>query len=244
VTGEALLPPPALGALRAAALGREDATADLLWLRTVQFIGAPYSERLQYKGLEQWIERITMLAPTFALPYLTGGILLATSPGRADAADALVARAEEQMPNNLEFPQTRGFIAYFGKLDPARAAQHYRRAASLPRAPPYFAKLADRLERESTTCSAMRANLNDVIRASSPQEAERMKQEGARIMINCSRAQLNLAAVSFHLDNPTGEYAKSVDELLETGRLAEPPYTPPGQCWVLERDRAKLKDCP
>src|SRR5688500_17409374 len=73
-TARALDPPPTLELLRAAALAREDAAADILWLRTVQFIGAPYSESIHYEGLDRWVERVNDLSPAFSLPYFIGGI--------------------------------------------------------------------------------------------------------------------------------------------------------------------------
>jgi hypothetical protein len=88
---------PPLAVLRAAALGREAAAADLAWLRTIQFIGSPLSAAVSYEGLEGWIHLVTDLDRRFETPYFHGSILLATSPGREAVAAEILEKAERNL---------------------------------------------------------------------------------------------------------------------------------------------------
>lgn len=90
-------PAPPGTLLRVAALGRDAAAADVAWLRTVQFIGSPHSARVQYAGLEGWVDLVTDLDPKFETPYFHGSILLATSPGRERLAADILDKAEQNL---------------------------------------------------------------------------------------------------------------------------------------------------
>lgn len=236
-------PPPPVGVLRLATLGRDDTAADLLWLRVVQYVGAPYSETQKYAGIEDWTLRIGELSPRFELPYLVGGILLATWPDRAAAADRILARGEEIMPDRFTFPLQRGFVAYFGALDWAAAAAHYERASKLPGSPPYLPSFVARLKENASTCATLRKDLETVVRATTDErQSDAMKRGAADILVNCTKAELDAKASSFKLTHLRS--AAGVQELLDAGLLAEPPWAPRGTCWHLEADRAKLVPCP
>lgn len=89
--------PPPVGLVKAVALGRHAGAADVAWLRTAQFIGAPHSERVQYAGLEHWIDLIQALDPEFKTPYFHGSVLLSTLPGRERVAADILADAEQNL---------------------------------------------------------------------------------------------------------------------------------------------------
>lgn len=92
-----LPPPPTAGFVKALSLGRHAAAADLVWLRTAQFIGAPFSERVLYAGLEHWVSLASDLDPMWERPYFHGSILLATLPGRQAASARILEEAEEKL---------------------------------------------------------------------------------------------------------------------------------------------------
>lgn len=92
-----LPPPPTAGLLKAVSLGRHAAAADVAWVRTLQFIGAPHSERVGYAGLENWVSLINELDPAFQGPYFRASVLLATLPGRQQAAADILVDAEQNL---------------------------------------------------------------------------------------------------------------------------------------------------
>ena len=237
-----LEPAPPTALVRVALLGRDDAGADLLWLRVVQYVGAPWSEGQKYARVEDWVDGIADLAPRFELPYLIVGILLATWPDRAAAADRVLARGEAARPDTWTFPMQRGFVAYFGALDWAAAAAHYKRAAAFPGSPPYLQSFAARLEKNAQTCAQMGQDLRVVVDATGDvRQSDAMKRGAADVLVNCAEAELKRALGTMRA---RGTRAKSIDELIDAGLLSGPPWAPRGMCWTIEGDAARLSPCP
>ncbi len=235
-------PAPSGAVVRAASLGRDDAAADLLWLRVVQYIGAPYSEEQKYEDMELWVDGIADLSPRFELPYLLTGILLATSPSRADAADRVLERGEAVMPDRWIFPLQRGFVAYFGRLDFGAAAEHYRRASQFPGSPPYLPAFVRRLENSAASCAALRSDLGTVVGSTSDvRQSDAMKKGAPEILVHCAESEIKGAASAYKLERSA--LPASVDDLVAAGYLKAPPFAPPGTCWSLVGDRGKLTSC-
>ncbi len=233
-------PPPEVLS-RAVALGRSHAAADLAWLGTVQLMGDPQQEAARWPGLEDWIDLTTRLDPGFETPYHYGALLLVGDLQRADAADALLARGQQALPARFSLPAMRGFIAYFTRLDPARAAVHYREAARLPGAPQFLAVFAQRLEHQGHTCPDVLRNLTALASVSDPRERAALLAGRERMMLGCVEGQLRGAAAAFR--TRLGRDG-TLDQVRAEGLLVDEPWAPPGQCWTLEYGRPKLLPCP
>ncbi|MBL91021.1 MAG: hypothetical protein CMH56_04315 [Myxococcales bacterium] len=227
-----LQPPPPTEMLHVASLGRPQAAADILWLQVVSFVGSGYSEATGYLGIEHYLDRITDLAPNFSLPYWIGGILLATSPERTTAADKILAKGEQKFPDDWEFSQWRGFVAYFGEMNIPKALVHYKNAVKKPGHAPYLKSFIQRLERASTDCTMMSENMSQLLSAGGPTSTQEFLQGRAgKIIKNCVKMNLKQAAASFRLRH--GRIAMRVQDLLDYGIIDKMPPTPPGYCWSI-----------
>jgi hypothetical protein len=228
-----------------AAMGQPGFAAAIIWLRIVQFIGQTKTERLQYLGLENWLNLITDLTPKFRIPYLYGGILLATTPKRAESADRLLRKAEnvfvKPSENKWEFYLWRAFVAYYGKLSPKEAIPLYQKCYESG-GPTYLKHLVKRLESESMTCENLFRNLR--LSQESIADATAKSLLGSqtdKVMTHCYKTKINHAATSFFLN--TGKYPDSISTLVEANLISELPPKIPGQCWSLFRDRVVLQPC-
>ena len=67
-------------AVRTASLGRPLAAAELAWLKTIQLIGSADYERRGFPTLDDWLDVITSLDPSFDDPYLLGATLYKPAP--------------------------------------------------------------------------------------------------------------------------------------------------------------------
>ena len=236
-----LLPPPPTEMLQAASLGRPQAAADILWLQVVSFVGSGYGEAKGYLGIEHYLDRITDLAPSFSLPYWIGGILLATSPERTQAADHILAKGEKRFPNDWEFSQWRGFVAYFGDMDIPRALVHYKNAIKKPGHAPYLVSFNHRLEKVSTDCALMIESMSQVLSADNQANTKEFLQGRAgKIIKNCVKMNLKQAAASFRLRH--GKIALRVQDLLDFGMIDKMPPVPPGYCWAIIK-KIELHPC-
>jgi len=274
----ALPPPPGVLVMKAASLGRSAAAADLSWLRAIQFIGAPHSQRVQYRGLADWIELTNRLDPAFAVPYYHGSILLATEPGQEIAAGDILSRAERnlvpascrdesacvsidrssrdamfatcipcsalvQQGCSWDLPLAHAFVEFFGRLDPAAAAEHYC-TASRRGGPPVTRHRAASLLEQSTSCRELRNELISLMRSGETGGgASMLSQNRLRIAVHCEENTIN-HALAAHRVQREGD-APTIQALLDAGLLKAAPWVPnPSQCWSIERGDAVLGSCP
>lgn len=237
---------PAAEALNLALLGRRAAAADVTWIQTLQFVGAPWADQVDYAGLEHWLQLVTDLDPGFAHAYLIGGVLLATIHDRAPAADALLQKAERNLTDPHVLSQTaqwRGFVAYYGAFDPQRAAEHYQRAYDLG-GPPMLRERARTLRDRSADCRELWRSLSDSVGSRRQLIGGDMVDDRrrARILQNCFREELN-RALSVRRISRKGD-AETIEELVDDGLIAAvPPTLEDGKCWKAIAAKAYIRPC-
>lgn len=121
---------------------------DLLWLRALNSIGDPDSER-KNRALYDYAIFLSDLDPQMYQVYSFIGINVPSRRGRAwvnaDLADNLFARGIKQFPTDLRLMLFRAGNRYMGMRDFVGASDLYLAASRLPDAPPYLAPLAVRL---------------------------------------------------------------------------------------------------
>lgn len=240
-----IAPPLSEPIWRFLSLGHERFGAALAWLQIVQFIGRDHSEFVQYIGLESWLDLLTNLDPMFRSAYFVGGILLATAPNRAQAADRLLEKAQnhfEPSDNGFwEILQWRGFIAYYGMLDTKAAIAFYQQSYENG-GPTYFRHLVKKLEKQELTCENMYGNIQQHQQSgSSGQYSGLIESRLDKLMIHCHKKTIDRAATAYYLQ--TGQYASDVSTLFKAQMVQQMPPTIPGKCWTLYRDRVDLSTC-
>lgn len=229
--------------VRAAALGRTYAGADIAWMKTVQLIGDVNQERRGYPSLDEWVDLTTRLDPRFDLPYFFGAVLLVTDDARAPHVDALLARGEEAMPEFFSLAMFRGFLAYFGRLDAKTAAEHYRRAAAKPQAPGWLKLFADRIEREEDSCDGVMRRLAQVSDEASGAQGRALASSQGKVLVHCLKTRLERAAAAWRVRRGGG--VPTVADVARDGLIEDPVPAPPGMCWSLDEDqKASLAPCP
>jgi len=142
---EQVLYVPSGAFLKQAALGYDQAWADVLWLRTIGYYADHVGRRRQPVYLNHMLDIITTLDPKWLYPYLFGGITLSLDLDRPDLANKLLEKALTDHPESWKVPFLIGFNAYFGMRDPATAARYIERASRLPDSPAYLKAFAARL---------------------------------------------------------------------------------------------------
>lgn len=147
---------------------------------------------------------------------------------------------------NWEIPLWRGFVAYFGQLDPEGAASHFCQARRRG-GPPYLAQLATRLRTETKSCDSVRKHLALFLRQNEGQEGNRNENTALlteehiiRLLIRCEKSSLQQAEGAYRLQN--GRPPSSIDDLVRAG-LTSLPFAPPGQCWTIGAHGITLGPC-
>lgn len=135
--------------LKALTLGFSNLAADVLWIKAIGYFGGHALTDKDYPWLHHILEQLTTLDPTFAYPYLFGGVTLSVERESADESSALLAKGMTRYPGEWRYPFYIGFNAFYLERDPERAAVFMSHAASLPLAPEYLPHLAASLTAES-----------------------------------------------------------------------------------------------
>lgn len=126
--------------LRFADLGFHRATADSIWLSTIQYVGGG-NPNAPYESLYTMLNTIITVDPTFEYPYLFGGVLLPWQGNPQQALD-LLTRGMRQFPDNGLFPYNAGAVAKIHLHDDVQAAAFYQQAVGKKNTPPAAALLA------------------------------------------------------------------------------------------------------
>ena len=190
----------------------------------------------------KWIDLVTSLDAGFQEPYFFGATLLVTDPKRAPQIDELLKRGEQAFPHVFQFSMLRGFLAQFGLLDPARAADHYRRAAAMQGAPSYLSGYADRLAREGAGCSTIMADLKQLASTSSSEQASALAEQRGAILEHCIAGLIRSTAIQLRFNGQTQGTHATLAEV--EAALGAPVPHPPDRCWQLATDVASLGPCP
>jgi hypothetical protein len=130
--------------LKPAALGHEASSADLAWLRAVQYYGEHRASDNRFVRMGHVFDILTTLDPAFVSSYVFGAFALAQEGRDFPAAERLMLKGIENNPTNGELAFELGFLYYVkpGGRDLSRAAEFFEQAARQPNAPPQAARFA------------------------------------------------------------------------------------------------------
>lgn len=129
------------------ALGFDNLTADVYWIRAVvHFGGQRLSKNKNFDQLFPLLDLVTSLDPYFKVAYRFGAIFLSEpapgGAGRPDLAIQLLQKGIAADPRRWEYVQDIGFIHYFRTRDYTLAGEWFKRAADVPGAAEWLAPLA------------------------------------------------------------------------------------------------------
>ena len=135
--------------LKVAVLGYRQLAADLIWLKTIQYLG----ERTQTKQGYRWAYRatdvLTDLDPKFSSAYLITGMILGIWANLPDETIAILEKGAKHNPEVWQLPYMLGYEYYYEKHEPGLAAKYFQMASGLEGAPAYLTNLAARMTVEA-----------------------------------------------------------------------------------------------
>jgi hypothetical protein len=135
--------------LRVAVLGYQHISADLIWLKAVQYFGDMKQTTGGFKWAYHATDVVTDLDPDFVMAYYAGGTVLGVWSGLMDESIAILQKGMRHHPSDWRFPFFIGYDYFYEMCDPANGAKYFQMAATLPGAPSYLARLAARLAAEA-----------------------------------------------------------------------------------------------
>ena len=116
--------------------------ADVYWIRTIQHYGRDFknvNRPNRFELLYPLLDLTTTLDPKFLIAYRFGAVFLASQPpegpGRVDQAIALLEKGLKANPDRWQLAHDVAFTHYLYTGDYAAAADWFRRAGAMPKAP-------------------------------------------------------------------------------------------------------------
>ena len=130
--------------LRPLTLGHAETSADLAWLRAVQYYGEHRRSDLRFARMDHVFDILTTLAPHFVSAYVFGAFALAQEGFDFEKAERLMEKGIENNPTSGRLAFEFGFLYYVrpGGRDLKHAAEYFELAARQPDGPPESRRFA------------------------------------------------------------------------------------------------------
>ena len=126
-------------AMKRVLLGFDNVTADLYWLRTVQYFGGKRLEEMNkdYRLLEPLLHITVELDPNFKIAYSYGATFLSEpfpmGAGLPLKGIEIIDKGIASHPEHWRFYLDKGFIYFWFLKDYAKAAEAFLEGSKLPR---------------------------------------------------------------------------------------------------------------
>lgn len=171
--------------------------------------------------------QITSLYPEFNDPYYYSQSYLASlSPESTRAANDILATGQKAYPENLIYPFFQGFNLFRYLDEPIKAAEVFKKASLLPKAPPMFAHLASILSAAGGQLEAGTISLQAMLRSTDDEVVKKRYQEEIAMFNDALNVQK--ATGAFYAVHQ--RYPDSLNELVPEFLDALPSF---GQSFVL-----------
>ena len=139
---EELLYYPSGFAVRQAALGYENAAADLAWLRGIQYYGEHRLTDQKYDLIGHVMDIVTTLDPAFVQSYVFGAFVMAQEQKQTERGLELLERGMRANPTDWKLAFEAGFLHYVCRHDFVSAARFFTWASRMPGHEAYVERFA------------------------------------------------------------------------------------------------------
>lgn len=226
---------PSASFLRATAGYLRQLVAEVAFVQSGVFLGGvkpgvppdTYAKELAHNYLQ-----ITTLYPQFQDPYFYTQSYVAYAGQEYSAiANDILDNGRKAYPENLIFPFFQAFNYFYHLGEPLQAAEIFRQASMLPKAPPMFAHLAAILPAEGGALEAAIISLTALIKSTDDPIVKRRYEEEVeafRSALGVQRAVTAYFAEQHHHPNTLEELIpKYIEQLPDIGPRFELTWNPP-----------------
>ncbi|PID75393.1 MAG: hypothetical protein CSB23_04070 [Deltaproteobacteria bacterium] len=217
--------------LKGAALDFDEVLADLLWIKSIGYLGEHFRSDKKFPWLYQLIDVTTSLDPYFDDPYEFGGIIYSSQIINVDKSIAILKKGMENVPKHHHrywyLPFFTAFNYMYHKQDYQTAARYLEMAASFPQSPKYLPMLVARLYANTDDPGVAIPFLEEMAEnAATPEIKEKYLKRIKEIQVKQNLLHLSQAKENYQ--QTTGKQLQRLSELVESGILASLPEEPLG----------------
>lgn len=224
-----LLPSPAL--VRAILPGHQELAADFFWIQLTNAAGSAVTAE-EHRGIYDYAELITDLAPRFREVYQFAGGLIPFNRGRdtwvnGDESRKILEKGLALFPDDRSMRLYLVFNLMFIDRDYKAAADLLQAMSREPGALPHYSALATRLYAQAGEFDAGQDLARALAESSAPGEQRTFFEYRAK-QIAAERVLAEVDRAAWDFLRREGRQAQSVVELLASGDLRAPPVDPLG----------------
>ncbi len=162
---EELMYLPSGKVLKIISLGFDEAVADILFIKMIDYFGKHSSSDRTYVWLYHMADLVTDLDPKFRFTYIFASLILNLEANQFENARDINTKGMKEFPDDWYFPFTLGLNYFFHDGDFMRAADSLEDASKLPGAPKYLIGFANKLREKGATKEAAIAFLKHLHQA-------------------------------------------------------------------------------
>ncbi|MDY6843273.1 MAG: hypothetical protein SVW57_04185 [Thermodesulfobacteriota bacterium] len=226
--------------LRFITMGYDQIIADVLWLRSIQYIGDKSEEKRGYPHLYSLLDLVTDIDPKFVLAYRVGGVILSVWAGKVEESNRLLKKGFKHNPDDWRLPFFIGFNNFFYLRNFHDAAYYIGKASIMQGSPPYLTMLASRLYAEAEVPEfgiefLWRVYENTVDKRVRNRVLRRMKE----LIVERDVKNLELALKRYK--EKTNVNPKELQELITKGIIESLPKEPYGGYYYLDQEDGRVK---
>jgi len=233
VSGFMFMPSP--GVIKAASLGYDAISADLIWLKAVQTLGNPKLSGDEVDWCYKALDTLTSVDPYFVEAYETGGLIFTLNEDKVDLANRLLEKGAEYNPDVWQLKYYLGFNYYYFLNDYDKAGKYLSEAAEVKGSPRFLPYLASRV---SVTAGRKEFALEFLRHMYDQVEDERLKENYLKRMNEIKTSILldGLQSAVKRYEGVKGEAPRSLEELVTAGVIKAIPSDPSGGKFYIGND--------
>ncbi len=217
-----------------AALEFKGLVANYLFLKVMTNAGDQLSRNKRITGemvdyVVESVATITDLDPKFWDPYLFSSLMLAWNFNEPEKANAILTKAEINLPNDYRPSYFKGFNFYYFLKDNEKAAKYMIKASKLPGSPSYLPYLATRLSVYSAEHRTAAAFLEQMIKTTRNEAIVRQ----LKMRLETVNHLILLEKYVIEYKERFGLFPKHIEGLVCAGFLKEIPKDPHGGKYLI-----------
>lgn len=217
-----------------AALEFKGVVANYLFLKVMTNTGDELSQKKKITEemvdyVVESVETITDLDPKFWDPYLFSSLMLAWNFNEPEKANAILTKAEINLPNDYRPSYFKGFNFYYFLKDNEKAAEYMIKASKLPGSPSYLPYLATRLSVYSAEHKTAAAFLDQMIKTTRNEAIVRQ----LKMRLDTVGHLVILEKYVMEYKEMLGLFPKHLEDLVTSGFLKEIPKDPHGGKYLI-----------
>jgi len=221
--------------LRQAAIEFQEAAADFVWLRAIQYYGYHLMTDQRYEWLGHVFGILTTLDPRFIGAYHFGAYTLAWDAKRPQEAVQMLIEGMKRNPTDWRLPFDAGFISYMLLEDYEQAGTFFLMASKLPSVPQIAARWAVWSIGKAGDFETARQMWLDIYNGTDNRKLKELAlRQLAKLTFDRRMAELQKQVDRFRQDK--GRLPTSLDELVAEGLIKEIPREPFGGRFYLDKD--------